>query len=74
MTKSTCFFDKWLLKASAHQITGELNCANLPNTGYISHCWREAVRFLQLSADGLQNLHDLRALSKKEKPVWAVEL
>lgn len=64
---------KLLAKASAHHVTGELNRANLSNTGYICCCWWAAVSFLKLCADNLQSFHHLRALGKKEKPARAVD-
>lgn len=63
-----------LLNVSAHQITGELNRANLSNTGNIRrHRWA-AVQFLKLCADILQSFQKLGALGNKEKPARAVEL
>ena len=63
-----------LQKASAHQITGELYSANLPNTGYICAYRGAAVRFLKLGADNLQSFEQLGALGKEEKLARAVEL
>lgn len=65
---------KLLEMVSAHQITGELNRANLSNTGCICHHWWAAVCFLKLCADAAQSFQQLRALGKKEKPARAVEL